>query len=133
MTDPSRAPNFGCTLSAISLIDVPEIAIATIPISVSPIPVIKNPPMASGHPLPEITPRYGGKIRFPAPKNIANNANPTTITSLFLFKPYLPALKALNYYQFTLHSLCPFRITSCTFSSALLTMFSIAVSVKNPT
>ena len=38
----------------------------------------EKPPSHSG---PASTPRYGGKITLPAPKNIANNAKPTTIMS----------------------------------------------------
>ena len=36
------------------------------------------------HFSPVVNPRYGGKIRFPAPKNMANSANPRTII-FFLF------------------------------------------------
>ena len=38
----------------------------------------EKPPSHSG---PASTPRYGGKMTLPAPKNIANNAKPTTIMS----------------------------------------------------
>ena len=44
----------------------------------------RNPMKATSQLLPDKTPRYGGKIKFPAPKNIANSANPITITSLKL-------------------------------------------------
>jgi hypothetical protein len=36
---------------------------------------------ASSQPLPVVKPRSGGNIKLPAPKNMANKANPTTITS----------------------------------------------------
>lgn len=44
-----------------------------------------NPPNPVNQLDPDITPKNGGNIRFPAPKNIANRAKPTTITSLLLF------------------------------------------------
>ena len=37
----------------------------------------------SGHSSPDSMPRYGGKMRLPAPKNMANSAKPTTSASLF--------------------------------------------------
>ena len=45
---------------------------------ISAIKYAEKPLSQSG---PASTPRYGGKITLPAPKNIANSANPTTITS----------------------------------------------------
>ena len=44
----------------------------------------RKPKNAIHHLLPETTPKYGGNIRLPAPKNIANNAKPTTNTSFTL-------------------------------------------------
>ena len=35
--------------------------------------------------LPERTPKYGGKIKFPAPKNIAKSAKPNVNISTMLF------------------------------------------------
>ena len=37
----------------------------------------------SGQSVPDSMPRYGGKMRLPAPKNMANSAKPTTSASLF--------------------------------------------------
>ena len=50
----------------------------------SMIPDSVNPAMADGQADPETTPISGGKIRFPAPKNTANSAKPTTNAS-FVF------------------------------------------------
>ena len=36
--------------------------------------------------FPEITPKYGGKIKFPAPKKMANNAKPQIIMSVSFFR-----------------------------------------------
>ncbi len=38
----------------------------------------------SGHSQPDSRPRNGGKMRLPAPKNMANRAKPTTSASLFM-------------------------------------------------
>lgn len=41
-------------------------------------------PKAMGHWSPAVMPRYGGKMRFPAPKKMANSASPMTMKSVFL-------------------------------------------------
>lgn len=58
----------------------------------SPTPVNKNPIPAKNQSFPMAIPNEGGKIRLPAPKNMANKANPKTIASFFLFikNPPLP-------------------------------------------
>ena len=51
------------------------------------------------HSVPEVIPKYGGNITFPAPKNIANNAKPVTTTSLIftcIIKSFL-----LMYYDYS--------------------------------
>ena len=58
--------------------------VAMIPKSGIAIPVNKNPSVAIGNNLPVLIPIFGGKIKLPAPKNIANNAKPVTITSLIV-------------------------------------------------
>ena len=55
--------------------------IAKIPKIGIQIPVIENAINVINHLLPVIKPSNGGKIRFPAPKNIAKSAKPTTIQS----------------------------------------------------
>ena len=44
-----------------------------------------NPENPINQLLPVISPKNGGNNKFPAPKNIANNANPTIIISLLIF------------------------------------------------
>ena len=63
----------------------PTIAVATTPIIGNTGSVIRNPNAEIPQPLPDIAPRYDGKIKFPAPKKIANRANPTTNMSFVLF------------------------------------------------
>ena len=45
-----------------------------------PTPVNKKPILATSQQLPNVFPRYGGKIKFPAPKNRENSAKPIIIT-----------------------------------------------------
>ena len=51
-----------------------------------------NPDSETIQLVPDTSPKYGGNNKFPAPKNIENNANPTTTTSsaflLFICAPY---------------------------------------------
>ena len=47
--------------------------------------VIINPTATIHQSGPELKPNRGGKIKFPAPKNPANNANPNINVSLVLF------------------------------------------------
>ena len=49
------------------------------------IPVRKKPAEDMSHSRPVTAPIPAGNIRFPAPKNIANIANPNINTSLFFF------------------------------------------------
>ena len=60
-----------------------HLAAANIASNANPTSAIIKPVNPVIHPLPLTTPRYGGKIKLPAPKNIANSANPTTMMSLF--------------------------------------------------
>ena len=63
----------------------PTLVKAKTPRSGSPTPVNKNPIPAKNQSFPMAIPKEGGKIRLPAPKNIANKANPKITASLFLF------------------------------------------------
>ena len=64
----------------------PHIPIEITPRTGIPTPVTKNPNKDRIHLSPARCPNVGGNIKFPAPKNIANNAKPKTIISLiFLF------------------------------------------------
>ena len=64
---------------------VPALSTAFIDKSIIPTSAITNPKKLISQLLPEVTPINGGNIRFPAPKNIENNANPIIKISLFLF------------------------------------------------
>lgn len=44
----------------------------------NPTPAKKNPAIAGMADVPACTPRSGGKMRFPAPKNIEKSVAPTT-------------------------------------------------------
>ncbi|GJQ05690.1 hypothetical protein CAPN009_21050 [Capnocytophaga canimorsus] len=46
--------------------------------------VTKKPNRAANHCDPEVKPIYGGRIRFPAPKNIANRAKPIVVVLMIL-------------------------------------------------
>ena len=59
----------------------------------SPTPVRTNPTIPNKYLSPSIFPSAGGKIKFPAPKNIENRAKPTTIESLVLFFICIPLSK----------------------------------------
>src|SRR3712207_7383429 len=54
------------------------------PKSGNPTPVTINPKAAIPQELPKLCPNMGGKIKFPAPNNIANNAKPVNTTSFLL-------------------------------------------------
>ena len=47
--------------------------------------VITNPTATKDHASPALNPRYGGRIKLPAPKNMENNAKPVISISLVLF------------------------------------------------
>ena len=47
--------------------------------------VIKKPIVTQLHKFPAFFPKKGGRIKFPAPKNIENKANPVMYISLVLF------------------------------------------------
>ena len=57
---------------------LPEKPIAKIPRNGNPTPVIKNPKIAGHKFVPAYCPSCAGKIKFPAPKNNANNITPMT-------------------------------------------------------
>lgn len=63
----------------------PTFVKAKTPNNGSPTPVNKNPIPAKSQSFPMAIPKEGGKIRLPAPKNMANKANPKTTASFFLF------------------------------------------------
>ncbi len=48
------------------------------------IPVAIRPNKPGSQEVPEAAPMDGGKIKFPAPKNVANSAKPTIILSLVI-------------------------------------------------
>ena len=60
-------------------------AIASIASNDKPTSANINPVNPFNQLLPVISPKNGGNNKFPAPKNIANNANPTIMISLFVF------------------------------------------------
>ena len=70
----------------------PALETATIDKNIIPTSDIINPKKLINHSLPDVNPMYGGNIRFPAPKNIENKANPITSISFFLFIFYNPNL-----------------------------------------
>ncbi|CEN34530.1 hypothetical protein CCYN49044_10074 [Capnocytophaga cynodegmi] len=78
--------SFGCTFFPKSVNEVPDFVTTRIPKKGAMIADIKKPTNASTQFLPVLNPIRGGKIRFPAPKNIANKAKPTVVivTTLFL-------------------------------------------------
>lgn len=80
---PNILLNVGLTLLHNLSILPPALDTAIIPKSGIPIPVKKNPTVDNIHFEPDCIPNSGGNIKLPAPKNIANNANPTTNASLF--------------------------------------------------
>ena len=82
---PKNLLNNGDTLFPSLSTSPPAFAEAIIPNSGSPIPVIKNPNMDQFHLCPASNPKNGGNIRFPAPKNMENNAAPNISASLFFF------------------------------------------------
>ena len=69
----------GCVFCPKSVKFVPAFATISTPRKGVIIAVIKKPANAVSHSLPVSKPIKGGRIRFPAPKNIANRANPTVI------------------------------------------------------
>src|SRR5690554_6093885 len=73
---PKNFENNGDTLFPNLSILPPTLADAIIPKNGNPIPVKKNPTMDQFHLSPDINPKNGGKIKFPAPKNIENNTKP---------------------------------------------------------
>ena len=74
----------GETLSEKLSSSLPAKPDAIIPNKGKPIPVIQNPRAANFQLSPTAYPTDGGKIRFPAPNNMANNANPVNIMSFVL-------------------------------------------------
>lgn len=63
----------------------PTFVNAKTPSNGSPTPVNKKPIPAKNQSFPVAIPKEGGKIRLPAPKNMANKANPKITASFFLF------------------------------------------------
>ena len=59
-----------------------NLACATIPSNGIITADIINPNETRNHASPALRPNKGGSIKFPAPKNIENNANPATKVSL---------------------------------------------------
>ena len=67
--------NFGWTRLA-SWSNPPALATATTPAMGRPMALTANPVKAGQKLEPACAPRWGGKIRFPAPKNIENSVKP---------------------------------------------------------
>lgn len=63
---------------------VPRI-IATTVTKAKPTSVKKKHKKPKNQSFPDVIPKYGGKIKLPAPKNIAKTANPMTIKSYLRF------------------------------------------------
>ena len=81
----STVTTTGFTFLPRSVNDVPNNTTVRTPRKGETMPVVKNPATAASHSSPAFSPINGGKIRFPAPKNIANNAKPkvTAVPTLF--------------------------------------------------
>lgn len=88
--------NTGCIFPNDTLYPFSSIDPVITPIKGKPIPVITNPNIAGQKKLPLDNPSAGGKIKFPAPKKIANNINPTT--KIFLFIYFTPFTSYNNLY-----------------------------------
>lgn len=87
--------NFGCTLLPILLPLFPGITQFTrTPISGKVTAVSRNPIPAHQILFPALKPSVGGKIKFPAPKNMENIVNPTANISRVVnfFKAYSPLI-----------------------------------------
>jgi hypothetical protein len=77
--DVNITANTGCTLLERSCkFLLPENPIASVPKKGKLIPVTKNPKIAIHTFDPAYCPKLAGKIKFPAPKNNANNITPIT-------------------------------------------------------
>lgn len=100
MATPIILANVLPDLSNILLTSPPHLAAAAIANNANPTSANINPEKPVIQLSPDITPKNGGNIRFPAPKNIANSANPTTIISLFV----LFILKPLKVFLFIKYS-----------------------------
>lgn len=77
-------PNFLPALP-ITFWRLPALEIAIIDNKIIPTSANMKPKKLINQLLPEEIPIYGGNIKFPAPKNIENRANPIIKISLFLF------------------------------------------------
>ena len=75
--------NQGATLLARSYMVPCTFAWANIPKIGIKTAVIVNPKKTNPHFSPELAPKKGGRIRFPAPKKRAKRAKPVIQTSLF--------------------------------------------------
>ena len=91
--------NLAETLTAKLSKSFPATAAAIIAINGKPAPVRINPVAAVSQFCPVSNPTAGGNIKFPAPKSIANNANPVSITSLFLYIIPFPPIFFLFYFM----------------------------------
>ena len=82
---PKNLLNNGDTLLPSLSTSPPAFVEAIMPSNGNPIPVTKNPSIDQFHFCPANNPKNGGNIRFPAPKNMENNAAPNISASLFFF------------------------------------------------
>ena len=76
-TRPKNTENFGPICLPISSSLLPAKTIAAIPMTESPASVTTNPMVPETKESPARCPIIGGKIMFPAPKNMANSARET--------------------------------------------------------
>ena len=80
----------GFTFRPRSVKEVPKSTTARTPKKGEIIPVVKKPAIAENHSLPDFKPIKGGKIKFPAPKNMAKRAKPKVmaVPNLFFKRAY---------------------------------------------
>ena len=80
----------GFTFRPRSVNEVPKSTTVSTPKNGEIIPVVKKPAIAANHSLPDFSPIKGGKIKLPAPKNMAKRAKPkvTAVPNLFFKVAY---------------------------------------------
>ena len=78
-----KMPYHGATRAPMPWRFLPDQPTETTPRRGSPQPVMRNPTMAGMVFVPACWPRYGGKIRLPAPKKRAKSMSPMAIKAFF--------------------------------------------------
>ena len=84
MSSVSSLTRVGCNSTPKSVNCFPTFDTISTPKKGASIAVIKSPMSAQCHSYPTLIPIKGGKIRLPAPKNIAKRAKPTVVTVVHL-------------------------------------------------